>query len=69
MNNDDLSKTLIIPNPGGRRKPSNTAVSPSIPSNPEPVVPQAPQPRITPNQFDFNESHESCNASQTNVRF
>ncbi|MCI2283414.1 type IVB secretion system protein IcmH/DotU [Colwellia sp. MSW7] len=56
MNNDDLSKTLIIPNPGGRRKPSNTAVSPSIPSNPEPVVPQAPQPRITPNQFDFNES-------------
>jgi type VI secretion system protein ImpK len=56
VNNDDLSKTLIIPNPGGRRKPSNTAVSPSIPSNPEPVVPQAPQPRITPNQFDFNES-------------
>jgi len=51
MSNDDLSKTLIIPNPGGRRKPSNTAVSPSIPSNPEPTPLQAP---ITPNQFNFN---------------
>ena len=54
MSNDDLSKTLIIPNPGGRRKPSNTAVSPSIPSTPEPVAPQAPQVPINPNQFNLN---------------
>jgi type VI secretion system protein ImpK len=37
MSNDDLSKTLIIPNPGGRRKPSNTSVPSSMPSNPAPV--------------------------------
>lgn len=54
MSNDDLSKTLIIPNPGGRRKPSNTAVSPSIPSAPEPASAQAPQAPIIPNQFNFN---------------
>ena len=28
MNDDDLSKTLIIPNPGGRRKPAGGAVVP-----------------------------------------
>lgn len=54
MSNDDLSKTLIIPNPGGRRKATNTAVNPSIPSNSEPVAPQVSQPRINQNQFDLS---------------
>lgn len=55
MSNDDLSKTLIIPNPGGRRKSTNTAVTPSAPANPAPQPPQsAAQAPLNFNQFDFN---------------
>ena len=54
MSNDDLSKTLIIPNPGGRRKPSNTAASPSIQANPEQAPSPIPQAPYVPNQFSLN---------------
>ena len=54
MNDDDLSKTLIIPNPGGRRKSPSVAIPEPASSafTPAPIPSNTIDLQNTDSQFD-----------------